>query len=177
MRVAVAMVVLLTGCMIGCTAEPPAYASAEEAATAAGLDPAELLGFGDHVAMVRRGANGTILVTSWRLGERGWTFESESSTTRIGPLADAVIMGGALDTSWPVHFAYGFLPPGVWTIEAKGIDGTSLRVSGSGAYVLVYGDATDPDLSEVQTFEWRMRDASGEVVREGTGDCCLQVED
>ncbi|HET8776176.1 MAG TPA: hypothetical protein VFN76_00815, partial [Candidatus Limnocylindria bacterium] len=157
--------------------EPPAWPTLGEAIHAAGLDPAEVLEFGDHAAVVHRGADATVSVTAWHRVERGWTGLGGTTMTRIGPLADAVIMGGVMDTNWQVAYMYGFLPAGVTSVEPRDGAGSELRVAPSRAYLLVLGDIHDPGMSTPQSVAWRMRDAAGTVVREGTGDCCPDVDE
>jgi hypothetical protein len=168
--------ILTTACGYDDADEPPAWPTLGEAVRAAGLNPAEVLEFGEHAALVHRGEDATVSVTAWSHGPRGWTDLAGTTMTRIGPLADAVIMGGAMDTSWQVAYMYGFLPSGVASVEPSEVAGSILRVAPSGAYVLVLGDINDPGMSTPQSVSWQMRDAAGNVVREGTGDCCPDVE-
>jgi hypothetical protein len=168
--------VLLAGCLVDSDAEAPAYVAAADAVRASGLDPSQLLLFGDHAALVHRDADHVIGMTAWRHEARGWTFDGGSSQTRDGVLRDAVIMGGPISTSWQVGYIYGFLPPGVASIESTDFPDAVAEVAESGAYVLVLGELSDPNLRTPQEITWQMRDRAGRLVREGTGDCCPESE-
>ena len=172
LAVALATILIVGGCLVDSSAGPAVYATAEDAVRASGLDPSQLLLFGDHAALVHREADSEVALTAWREEARGWTIDGGTSTTREGNLSDAVIMGAALSTSWQVGYIYGYLPPGVASIESTEIPGGFAVIAESGAYVLILGDADDPAIADPQSIAWVMRDRVGHVVREGRGDCC-----
>ncbi|HET9880071.1 MAG TPA: hypothetical protein VFQ81_12310 [Candidatus Limnocylindria bacterium] len=171
----IGMALLVSGCMPTRSSETQRFPTVEAAADAAGFDPGELLYFDADAAIVHHPAPGEIGVHAWHRDEEGWIAAGNTVMARIGPMADALLMGGAISTRWQVSFMYGFLPPGVAAVQSD-IPGAILRVAPSGAYMLVLGDVNDPRTDDLQAVAWRMLDANGDVVRAGAGDCCPQVD-
>lgn len=171
----IGMALVVSGCLTSRSPEIRSYPTVEAAAEAADFDPGELLTFDTDAAIVHHPAPGEIAVETWHRDEAGWVASGNMVMTRTGPNADALIMGGAVGTHWPVEFMYGFLPAGVVAIQTD-IPGAVLRTAPSGAYLLVLGDVNDPRTDDLQSVAWRMLDADGDVVRAGTGDCCPEAD-
>lgn len=169
---AAAMLATLFAACAPLTPGPSRYATPEDAVAAAGFDPAEMFYLGTHAAVVDRDGHGTITIAIWRQeADDRWQFETSLGTARIGPQADAVIVGADLASTWREVLLYGFLPPGVASIESTDLPGGTALVAETGAYLLVLGERHR--FADLASVGWRMRDANGRVVREGHGDCCL----
>lgn len=174
--IAVSVLALLSsGCLSTAGDEPQRYPTVEAAAEAAGFDPGELLRFGNDAAIVHHPAVGEIGVDAWHLEKDGWVATGTTVMTRTGALADALVMGAVPSTRWQVTFMYGFLPPGVASVQTDFPEAV-LRIAPSGAYLLVLSDVNDPRTDDVQGVAWRMLDAAGNLVRDGHGDCCPAVD-
>jgi hypothetical protein len=161
-RSRVVVVTAFCAVVVGCAPAP--LAARNEAAAAAGLDPAALVDLGGSAAAARR-AGGRVELVFVHQSEGEWTASVVNShpEPRTDWSVHLLTYGGDTDEEWN-SFIYGVAPAGAERIQIAGMESAGGQVHRGSWVVAVREKQLAPD-----DLGWKFLDRGGAVIREGRG--------